>query len=145
MKRSCLLFLVIIMFLLHLPGCKALGEENGNGDGEINVVGTWTFTNVLKADESQSHNRTFILEGDKNSGTVSESISPTEGTYTVTGTTFRMDLTNRDASYSWTYEYDGTITDNKNMSGTSKTTTYPPDGGDVIAEYEYNFTAERED
>ena len=143
MKKGFLLFLIILPVLLLSPGCKALGE-NGDIVEEINVVGTWIFTNVLKTNDTQSHTRTFILEGDKNSGTVTETISPTEGTYTVTGDKFTMILDNRDASYSWTYEYEGTITDNNNMTGTSKTTTYPPNGGDVIAEYEYNFTSERE-
>lgn len=142
MKKCFLLFLIILPVLLLGPGCKALSNGE-NGDGEINVVGTWIFTNVLKTDESQTHNREFILAGDKNAGTVSEDISPTTGTYTVTGDRFRMDLTNSDASFSWTYEYEGTIADNKNMSGTSKTTTYPPNGGDKIAEFEYNFTAAR--
>jgi hypothetical protein len=142
MKKCFLLFLIILPVLLLSPGCKALANDD-NGNEEINVVGTWIFTNVLKTNDSDTHDRTFILEGDKNSGTVSEAISPTVGTYTVTGNQFKMELTNKDASFSWTYEYEGTVTDNNNMSGTSKTTTYPPDGGDIIAEYEYNFTAKR--
>jgi len=143
MKKCFLLSFIILPILFLSPSCKALGNGE-NGNGEIDVVGTWTFTNVLKTNDTQSHTRTFILEGDKNSGTVTEAISPTEGTYTVTGDKFTMTLDNGDASYSWTYEYEGTITDNDNMTGTSKTTTYPPNGGDVIAEYEYNFTSERD-
>ncbi len=141
MKKCFLLFLIILPVLLLSPGCPALSDDNGNG--EINVVGTWTFTNVLKTDNSDTHDRTLILEGDKNSGTVSEAISPMVGTYTVTGDQFKMDLVSQDASFSWTYEYEGTVTDNNNISGTLKTTTYPPNGGDVIQVNEYNFTAKR--
>lgn len=143
MKKCFLLLLIILPVLLLSPGCKALGNGE-NGNGEINVVGTWIFSLVIKTDENDKHDRIFKLEGDKNSGIVSEDISPTEGNYTVTGDKFTMDLTNKDASYSWTYDFEGTIADNKNMSGTSKTTTYPPNGGDIIAEFEYNFTAVRE-
>jgi hypothetical protein len=109
------------------------------------VAGTWKFTNVLKTDPTDSHERTFVLTGDKNSGTVSEAISPTTGAYTVTATTqFRMDLTNFDAVFRWTYEYIGTIIDNLNMSGTLKTTTYPAAGGNPIGVFEYNFTAKKQ-
>ncbi len=145
MRKYVILFLLIgLSVSLFTPGCKALSGD-GNGNGEINVAGTWTFTNVLKTNPADSHERTFILTGDKNSGTVSETISPTTGPYTVTATTqFRMDLTNFDAVFRWTYEYVGTIADNSNMSGTLKTTTYPAAGGNPIGVFEYNYTAKRQ-
>ena len=143
-KYLLLTFIMILPLLLLSFGCKALSVDgNGNGD-EINVVGTWIFTNVLQTNSEDVHTRTFVLTGDKNAGTVSESISGnTSGTYTVTDNQFRMDLKNFDASYRWTHDYEGTITDNHTMSGTMKTTTYPPTGDDVVWEGTYNYTAER--
>lgn len=149
MRKYAVLFVIIIFSLLAFAGCKALsgngnGNGNGNGSGEINVVGTWLFTNVLQSDPDDVHTRKFTLSGDANSGTVSETISSTSGTYTVTGNTFTMSLTSSDVWYSWTYEYEGTIIDNDNMSGTARTTTYPAEGGDPLGVYDYNFTAERQ-
>ncbi|MCK4761817.1 MAG: hypothetical protein KAW12_06415 [Candidatus Aminicenantes bacterium] len=145
MRKYLVLFFIMILSVLTCAGCKALeGNGDDNGNDVINVVGTWIFTNVLQSDENASHTRRFTLAGDENSGTVTESISPTTGTYTVTGTQFIMNLTNQDPLHFWTYEYEGTIIDNDNMSGTSKTTTYTPDGVEVEAVFDYNFTAERQ-
>lgn len=144
MKKYFTLFLIMILpVLLFSPGCKALAVNGGNGEEEIDVPGTWVFTNVLKTDETDVHQRTFVLTGDKNTGSVSEALTNMSGPYTVTGKQIVLDLEASDVVYRWTYLYEGTIADNHHMSGTMKTTTYPAGGGDPIGEYEYNFTAQR--
>lgn len=149
MKKYAIPLLILILSVSLLNyGCKALGiNEGGGGEEEVNIPGTWVFTNVLTTNENEVHDRTFILTGDKNSGTVEDTVpfSNTTGTYTVTGDQFKMDLTNYDDRYDWTYEYEGTILNNQNMSGTSKTTTYMKDETDPVGVYDYNFTAKRKE
>jgi hypothetical protein len=146
MKKYFILFSVTILLLTLLcGGCKALAVNGNNGEDGINVVGVWSFVNSLKTNESETHTRSFTLAGDKSSGTVTDNLATAVGTYTVTGeTAFVMKLTDYDASYSWTFDYTGTISDNRNMTGTLLTTTFTPDGSEKLAEYEYNFTATRQ-
>ena len=145
MKKLVILFTVIILAVLLCSGCKALAVNGSDEEEEINIPGTWVFANVLK-DTGETHDRSFTLTGSKTSGTVTDNMAAATGTYTVTDETkFVMNLTDRDASYAWDFEYEGTILDNRNMSGTLKTTTYKPDRSEKLAEYEYDFTAKRQD
>ncbi len=149
MKRNLWLLSFIVLLALVLlvnSSCKALANNNNNETDVINIVGNWLFTNVLQSNASDEHTRTFTLEGTAEAGDVSEQLSATAGTYTVTEeTTFKMELLNWDPKYRWEYVYEGTIIDNDNMSGTMKTTTYSQDTGEVIHEGYYNYTAERVD
>jgi len=144
MKKLVILMMVMILSVLLCSGCKALGIDD-NGDGEINIPGTWLFSNVSK-DTGETHSRNFTLTGSKTSGTVTDNMASATGTYTVTdGTKFVMNLTDYDASYAWDFDYEGTITDNRNMSGTLLTTTYKPDRSEKLGEFAYDFTATRQE
>lgn len=143
MKKLVILFTVMTLAVLLCSGCKALAVNGNNGEEEINVPGAWEFTNVDN-DSGEEHTRTFILSGSKTDGTAADNFGQATGTYTVTDETkFVMELKAQDASFAWDYEYKGTIVDNRNMSGTLKTTTFKPDRSEKIAEFNYTFTAVR--